>query len=579
MDCCVISKQKLLIVCLIKRFSTGLLKIMAAVKRGLQSCISEKWKLDKLYCDIEVTVQDYHFPCHRFILSACSGYFDSALKSNLVKNGQLEIKSMSHETFGIILNDIYSDETSFGMDTIDDVWQATHKLDIAFYLAKCETFVIESINVGNYIPYYNLAVVLNSERVIAASLTFMKKNFELFYKTEDFLDCPCEMITNFVTDQDLIVDSEDSVLHSILLWTANGQRGNTSDRQLSLVKLLQASKIELASKVTLENLIIHPFIINTPTAVEIVHEALKYKWGKYSVFSQILIPLRHCTGKTNAMVYIKENAIQIFDLNSKLKAKVTLDKLNGYSNDNVTIVSMGDRLCVTCTNIKKECPIAGQAHKCRTTAVVLIDEQKNISTLYESCGYHMMPENMLFFDHKCLNISTSLNKCIVLNKDLFINLVLKQEENFESAIAVDKQILLFSNSDTVKLNINCYDTETRNMVKLDVPVNGPAKNILTFFKGTTQLILIPNGSLMSVKKNTNNEVILTFEMFLWQNCTSYIQGIVCFNDELMLFTNNKTGDLDTKILKQTKFTKISIVQNDLDGSNSVPMIIPQGWMS
>ncbi|XP_059155103.1 kelch repeat and BTB domain-containing protein 3-like [Physella acuta] len=188
---------------------------------GLQECLSKEWMGDN-FRDFRVVVDGSEYFCHKFILSACSTFFKTLLGSDFKENKdeRVELKNMSKEIFDVIINAIYKGVDGLTLDNIISVWQATHMLHIPFLIEECERFVVENMSLDNYIVYYPMAKLLNSENVITFTIGFMKENFEPFCVTETFLEFSFPMLFSFVDDDRLKVKSEDLVLESIISWVS-----------------------------------------------------------------------------------------------------------------------------------------------------------------------------------------------------------------------------------------------------------------------------------------------------------------------------------------------------------------------
>ncbi|CAL1547249.1 unnamed protein product [Lymnaea stagnalis] len=189
------------------------------VAEGFQKCIGQKWTHDD-YSDFTVVVEEMEFNCHKFILSSCSSFFNGLLRAEMRENSENRavLKSMSKETFAVIINAVYKGENGLTKENILPVWRATIFLDIAFLIEMCEYFVSQDMSLTNFEIYYENAMLLESKAVVKNSHDFMIRNFQQITDTKTFFELSADEFCNMVDSHNLIADSEDDVIESILQW-------------------------------------------------------------------------------------------------------------------------------------------------------------------------------------------------------------------------------------------------------------------------------------------------------------------------------------------------------------------------
>ncbi|MEQ2213296.1 hypothetical protein XENOCAPTIV_012576, partial [Xenoophorus captivus] len=92
-------------------------------------------RLQGLFCDVTIVVEDVKFRAHKNILAACSGYFRTTLtSSDTCSSSQvLELMDLKSEVFASILNFIYSSKvTSVGAENRGGLAAAGKRLGIPF---------------------------------------------------------------------------------------------------------------------------------------------------------------------------------------------------------------------------------------------------------------------------------------------------------------------------------------------------------------------------------------------------------------------------------------------------------------
>ncbi|CAL1547250.1 unnamed protein product, partial [Lymnaea stagnalis] len=191
----------------------------SSVAEGVQKCIGQQWTHDD-YSDVTVVVEDMEFHCHKFMLSSCSSFFNGLLRAEMRESieNRAVLKSMSKETFAVIINAVYKGENGLTKENILPVWRATIFLDIPFLIEMCEYFVSQDISLTNFEIYYESAKLLGRTHVLRLLHNFMIRNFQQINDRKTFFELSAEEICNMVDSHFLKVDSEDVVIESILQW-------------------------------------------------------------------------------------------------------------------------------------------------------------------------------------------------------------------------------------------------------------------------------------------------------------------------------------------------------------------------
>ncbi|XP_059145969.1 kelch-like protein 24 [Physella acuta] len=112
---------------------------------GLQECLGNEWTGD-IFKDFRIMVDGSEYFCHKFILSACSTFFNTLLRADFKEKqeGYVVLNKISKETFDVIINAIYKGVDGLTLGNVGNVWQATHLLDIPFLIQESTTNTPES---------------------------------------------------------------------------------------------------------------------------------------------------------------------------------------------------------------------------------------------------------------------------------------------------------------------------------------------------------------------------------------------------------------------------------------------------
>ncbi|XP_059159709.1 uncharacterized protein LOC131943548 [Physella acuta] len=362
----------------------------------------------------------------------------------------------------------------------------------------------------------------------------------------------------------------------------------TDDRRKYLAKLLSSAKIILASRRCLEALLTHPHIRTCPDACDVVHEALKFKVGVYPYESSLMIPYRKSCGKRNVMARMGVCSLLLYDLESGRSTTIYIYDKNRVNQTKVSAVSLGSKLAFLSTRCTCDCSYLN--HMCRTKAVLTIDENKKMSTLYEVCGKQDRPTHLVSVNGKIFNISRSTPRSRIHDQDLFQILELDKSVKFDFTCVFENNILLFKNNDYTNVStlnnlhriddvtVHCYNLETKSLTTTAIPGISFSRNYTAIHKGTDLFVLVSSGALLAVYK-ADDKVQFTYVVDLWINEDWMVYGAAYYEGELLLFCDDD-GTNHPTILTSVPgvFEKIRVIEVDAEGCNLVPMVVPVSWV-
>ncbi|BFZ20968.1 hypothetical protein BsWGS_24007 [Bradybaena similaris] len=189
---------------------------------GIVGNIGQLW-LDGQFNDLQIHVRDFLFDCNRFILCACSKFFQVLLKSEVKGEGehpirQVTIRGISPEIFQLVLKTVYQGEDGLSTENMIEFWHGVHQLEIPVLIPKCETFLISHVTKENFVNIYQNALLLKSRNVIIAAHHFVAKNFKSFKELDILLQQPASYIEEIIGDDSLVGQSQNHVVEFILKW-------------------------------------------------------------------------------------------------------------------------------------------------------------------------------------------------------------------------------------------------------------------------------------------------------------------------------------------------------------------------
>ncbi|VDK85430.1 unnamed protein product [Dibothriocephalus latus] len=121
---------------------------------GLQRC-----RLEGLYTDIILCVDEEEFPCHKVILAASSRYFDAMFRIPLSeqKTSRVYIKQISPWSLKHLIDFAYTGSLTVSTQTVQDVFLAANLLDYPLAVEACILFMERHLDITNCLGVQMLA--------------------------------------------------------------------------------------------------------------------------------------------------------------------------------------------------------------------------------------------------------------------------------------------------------------------------------------------------------------------------------------------------------------------------------------
>ncbi|XP_012944448.1 kelch-like protein 40b [Aplysia californica] len=245
------------------------------IARGLLQGMKLQLDRDSFH-DFEVHVEGETFRCHRFILSSCSHFFRGLFNSGMKESetDSVVIEEISSETFRDVYEFIYSGRNVVNSENVSRLCFAASHLLIDVLIQECELYLQKNLTQHRCVEVFNLAKVLNSQKLSSLSFEMMRKRFNFIRRTEDFLSLDECDVKQLVACEDLPIDSEDEVLEALQRWCLVDSEKDC--RLQALSNLLLSARTCLASSSCLQNLLDFDVVRSNKEVTRTLQEALNY---------------------------------------------------------------------------------------------------------------------------------------------------------------------------------------------------------------------------------------------------------------------------------------------------------------
>ncbi|CAL1547910.1 unnamed protein product [Lymnaea stagnalis] len=194
--------------------------ISTDIALGVMNSIQKLYLRHELVEDFIIEIENTEIMCFRFILESCSEFFSGLFRSGMkeVTNGRATLHGISCETFKLIREAMYTGIDVVTEDNAIAIWHASNQLQIDFMIELCEKTVVKMLSLDNFEEVYRNAKLINSKHVLGQFKTFISEHFVQIRKMNTFLELSYDDVLALISDDKLVVESEDQVLESIMEW-------------------------------------------------------------------------------------------------------------------------------------------------------------------------------------------------------------------------------------------------------------------------------------------------------------------------------------------------------------------------
>ncbi|XP_035685309.1 kelch-like protein 38 [Branchiostoma floridae] len=209
------------------------------------------------FVDVVVEVEGRKFPCHRAVLASVP-YFKTMLSCNLAESNArtVRLQGIVSNSFGKILDFVYTGEICIGVDDVQDILQAAHLLQFDKILKYCEVFIQENLSPSNCLGVMFLADMYGFPDLKKKARKEMVSNFSDVRQNDEFFSLPTEELVDLLTDDTLQVMSEEDIVHTVIQWLDH----DPENRKTAVSQILPAIRLSYVRVSLLRELESHPLV-------------------------------------------------------------------------------------------------------------------------------------------------------------------------------------------------------------------------------------------------------------------------------------------------------------------------------
>nr|XP_026693881.1 kelch-like protein 2 isoform X6 [Ciona intestinalis] len=179
-----------------------------------------KQRMDNLYCDFTICIEDEEYPVHQGILAARSEYFNAMFTSKL-KEGfekRVEIKESSKQCIERILGFLYSGKIELSVENIEETIRCAALMQIPDLLQVASEYVDSIFNAENCIHFRGLAKLLYMDDLVKKADKYLLVHFRDVCRDKSWNELSAEDVEMFISSEDVVVESEEVVYECMVGW-------------------------------------------------------------------------------------------------------------------------------------------------------------------------------------------------------------------------------------------------------------------------------------------------------------------------------------------------------------------------
>ena len=240
----------------------------------------DKLRKREQFTDVTLVSGDYRALCHRNVLAAASPYFNTMFTSNLSESQSDTVTlQIDPVTLGLVVDYMYSGEMKITVDNVQILVETSDLLMLDDLKAACDQFMSERVDKTDRVEMFKFSLIYRLKKLRQA--TKLTTDFVFFVSTAEFLELTNKELVDYISGDDVNVDSEDTVLEAVLNWVKH----DPDKRKPSLSAILEEARLQFCTGHYLRK-VVDSCEVLTSEAQIYIRMALKFHAGTDPILSE-----------------------------------------------------------------------------------------------------------------------------------------------------------------------------------------------------------------------------------------------------------------------------------------------------
>lgn len=208
--------------------------------------------------DVSIKIDNGMYAAHRVVLAAAVPYFRTMFTSNLAECTEKEVtvKGVDPVALECLMDFAYTNVIEITAENVQSLLVASDYLQMTEVRDSCCDFLSKRLNPNNVMNVRTLADSLNCVSLLKNADSYIRKNFDAFSQTKEFLNLSFAFLNELIRKHDLRVSSEEKVFDAVMNWVkADAERQKKLRDLLTGVRMTLLSGQFLVKKASKEKLI------------------------------------------------------------------------------------------------------------------------------------------------------------------------------------------------------------------------------------------------------------------------------------------------------------------------------------
>lgn len=233
------------------------------------------FRLQNILCDVTLTAGNVVLSAHKVVLASCSLYFRAMFTSKLTEStaDKIDLRLLDGKALSSLVDFMYSSELSITEDNVQTLLTAANILQMFEVKEACCDFLQSQLHPSNCIGIRSFADVHACQDLAYYAQLYIQQHFAEVVTHDEFLNLPLSQVTKLLSDDRLLVQSEEQVFEAAISWT----NYDPNARKEHIASLIEHIRLPLLPQDFLvQRVEDEPLIKNCSKCKDFLIEAMKY---------------------------------------------------------------------------------------------------------------------------------------------------------------------------------------------------------------------------------------------------------------------------------------------------------------
>ncbi|KAG7248546.1 hypothetical protein CRUP_009119 [Coryphaenoides rupestris] len=237
-------------------------------------------RAERKFFDVTLCAEGHEFHCHRTVLAAASTYFRAMFAGTLRESAmdRVELHEASAELLGLLVDFCYTGRVTVTQDNVELLLRTADLFQFPSVKEACCAFLEQRLDVANCLEIQDFAEAYACRELAASARRYVLRNIMELAKGTDFERLSWKRLLEFVSDDELCVDKEETAYQIATRWV----KADLKRRLHHWPELLQQVRLPFVRRFfLLAHVESDPLVYLSPSCLRMVSEARSFQSSEY----------------------------------------------------------------------------------------------------------------------------------------------------------------------------------------------------------------------------------------------------------------------------------------------------------